>query len=189
MKRILYVLLLAFFVLSFSSGANAQEITIPLPSLEISPAPTGEKTSIDYSFPYPGILPTSPLYTLKLIRDGISDFLISDSLEKANFYLLQSDKRFSASLVLLEKDEEHLAFQSLETGMDYLENSIKKTEEAKKEQKNIGDIYGKINTSLAKQNEELKKLIDEKYIENQEKLIEFYEIGKNLEKAVNSFNP
>ena len=57
----------------------------------MTPTPTP-----NYLLPYPGMLPDNPLYMLKAMRDRVINFLIADSQKKAEFYLLQSDKRLNA---------------------------------------------------------------------------------------------
>jgi len=57
-------------------------------------------TDINYSLPYPGLLPDNPLYVLKAVRDKIVSMLISDPKSKAEFDLLQADKRLSGAFVL-----------------------------------------------------------------------------------------
>src|SRR5579883_115828 len=57
-------------------------------------SPTGVP---DYVLPYPGILPDNPFYFLKVLRDRLILFFISNPTKKSSFYLLQSDKRLEAS--------------------------------------------------------------------------------------------
>lgn len=57
-------------------------------------------SKVEYVLPYPGILPTNPLYFLKSFRDWIIESLISDPIKKSEFYLLQADKKLGMALVL-----------------------------------------------------------------------------------------
>lgn len=75
---------------------------------------------IEYVLPYPGILPDHPLYTLKLVRDRILDFLIVDPLRKAEFSVLQADKRLGMGVALVEKGNAALAEVTLSKGEKYL---------------------------------------------------------------------
>ena len=189
MKKILIILIFIFCALNFAPVAKAQQITVPLPTSEITPSPIPTPTTVDYELPYPGILPTSPLYTLKLIRDGINDLLISDPLEKSNFYLEQSDKRLAAFIVLYQSGDEGLAISTLSKGLDYFDKSIEKIGEAKEEQRNVGDIYGRINNSSEKQKEEIEKIIEQKDVKNVEKVMESQRKILELEKKVKAFSP
>src|SRR5690348_4919601 len=55
---------------------------------------------INYTLPYAGLLPDNPLYIFKAIPDKIVSILISDPKNKAEFDLLQADKRLSAAFAL-----------------------------------------------------------------------------------------
>ena len=87
-----YILLISFVIIFpvvtyFVMGASETLIKTP-------------QEKVIYNLPYPGLLPDSPLYITKVIRDKITDFLTRDNLKKAELYLLYSDKRVSMSLVL-----------------------------------------------------------------------------------------
>ncbi len=68
---------------------------------------------IKYDLAYPGILPDSPLYKIKVIRNKIIDFLINDPMKKINFYLLNADKGILASAILIDKHEIKLSEETL----------------------------------------------------------------------------
>jgi hypothetical protein len=53
-----------------------------------------------YQLPYPGLLPDNPLYILKVVRDRIVRFFISDPLKKGQFDLLQADKSLNSAYYL-----------------------------------------------------------------------------------------
>lgn len=53
--------------------------------------------SIVYDLPFPGILPTHPLYFLKTFRDSLIEMMITSDVKKAEFYILQADKRLQMS--------------------------------------------------------------------------------------------
>ena len=56
--------------------------------------------SILYPLPFPGILPNHPLYFLKVVRDTLIEKMITNEIKKAEFYILQADKRLQMSLEL-----------------------------------------------------------------------------------------
>lgn len=64
---------------------------------------------VKYDLAYPGMLPDNPLYKIKLIRDKITNFLISDPRRKVDFYLLQADKGILAAAILIDKSKVTLA--------------------------------------------------------------------------------
>ena len=106
-----YVLLISFvvlvpFVTYFVLGASDTLVKTP-------------QQKVIYNLPYPGLLPDSPLYITKIIRDRITDFLTRDNLKKAELYLLYSDKRTSMSLVLASKGKSQLAIDTFAKGEKY----------------------------------------------------------------------
>ncbi len=106
-----YLLLITFIILVpfatyFVLGASSSSVKTP-------------QEKIAYNLPYPGLLPDSPLYLAKIVRDRITDFLTRDNLKKAELYLLYSDKRASMSLVLAHKGKGQLAIETFTKGEKY----------------------------------------------------------------------
>ncbi len=105
-----------FFVLLLS--------TVILPTTTFA---KGEK-SADYSLAYPGILPDNPLYSLKKIRDKITPILITDTIKKVDFYVLQTDKGINAANSLIDKKNYKLALDTAlkaENNMTLISNLVK----------------------------------------------------------------
>lgn len=65
-----------------------------------SPSAAPTPVPIEYALPYPGLLPTHPLYVIKELRDRIIELLISDPVSKGEFYVLQADKKLNMALAL-----------------------------------------------------------------------------------------
>ena len=106
-----YLLLIAFviavpFATYFVLGASDSSVKTP-------------QEKVVYNLPYPGLLPDSPLYLTKIVRDRITDFLTRDNLKKAQLYLLYSDKRAAMSLVLAHKGKSQLAIDTFTKGEKY----------------------------------------------------------------------
>lgn len=80
---------------------------------------TTPDNKVVYQLPYPGILPDNPLYFLKVARDKVQDFLTRDNLQKAQLYLLYSDKRLAMAEALEKKGEITLALSTLSKGEKY----------------------------------------------------------------------
>jgi len=78
---------------------------------------TSEK--VIYELPYPGILPDSPLYPVKIIRDRILEFATRDNIKKAELYLLFSDKRIAMAFALAKKGKSSLAITTLSKAEKY----------------------------------------------------------------------
>lgn len=102
-------LFLTFFVLLFSSFhiiSYSQGIILTQPK-------------VVYDLPYPGLLPDSPLYFIKAIRDKLLDILTRDYQKKADLHLLFSDKRAAMAIELTEKGKDKLALTTLSKGEKY----------------------------------------------------------------------
>lgn len=96
MKKLLILFSFAILVI-FTPIADAQEIN------------STQSAVFKYNLAYPGLLPNSPLYSLKVLRDKLTEFMISDPEEKVKFYLLQTDKGILAASILSDKKEMELA--------------------------------------------------------------------------------
>jgi len=88
------------------------------------PLPVVQK--VEYTLPYPGILPDHPLYFLKRLRDTILEKLISDPIRKAEFYILQGDKRLQMGLMLIEGGKANLGESTISKGEKYIEQAVTK---------------------------------------------------------------
>lgn len=95
---------------------------------------------VDYELPYPGMLPDHPLYILKVIRDGIVKILINDSMKRARFSLLSAEKRMYAGKMLVEKNKDALAVETIGKGNNYLNEALEAIEGVKKQTPKHTDI-------------------------------------------------
>ncbi len=120
--------------------------------------------SASYDQVYPGLLPDHPLYFLKIARDNVVGFFKGKPIEKADFALLQADKQFSATHVLItQKNNPELAQTTLTYGQQYLEEAIVQTRAAQKEGMNIQEMAEKVQQASKKHLlavEELKKSLN-----------------------------
>lgn len=139
------MLVLLFFLLSFNT-CFAQTAT------------SSSTQEVNYTLPYPGLLPDSPLYFFRVLRDGIVGFLISDPLKKSEFDLLQADKRLNAGIYLVNKGETSLAFSTVSKAENYFDQAITKLGEARAEGKDVTGMEGKLRDALKKHEQELKIL-------------------------------
>ncbi len=92
--------------------------------------PTGEgmlpgtTAKIEYALPYPGILPDHPLYFLKRFRDTILERLINDPVRKAEFFVLQGDKRLQMGVLLFQAGKKDIAESTVSKAEKYLEQAV-----------------------------------------------------------------
>jgi hypothetical protein len=92
------------------SGVQAQTIT--------------PETKVDYYLPYPGLLPDHPLYWLKMVRDRVQLWLITDSLQRGEKLLLYADKRLGAGWALVEGNKPDLGITTITKAEKYLEQAV-----------------------------------------------------------------
>jgi hypothetical protein len=158
MKKLFCIFLLifgAFFVhVQFAKAQNDQELKLASLPLGIS------EEKIDYQLPYPGLLPDNPFYPLKVLRDRIISLFISDPLKKAEFYLLDANKRLNGAFYLFNKDKTkiELVQSTISKAENYFEQAILKTQEAKKQGIDTSDIQEEMSESLIKYQEILETI-------------------------------
>ncbi len=147
--------------------------------------------TIEYELPYPGILPDNPLYFLKMIRDRIIGFLISDPLKKAEFDLLQADKRLNSGIFLFKKGKEKysLALSTVSKGENYFEEAIAKAGEAKKQGMDTNDIVRRLSDSSYKHQEVLRYLRQKAPKDLKESFMSLENRVEDLKKQVESLKP
>lgn len=144
---IVFILFLLFFPQQFAFAQTAS------PTPPLTPHQQAIQ-KVNYSLPYPGLLPNNPLYILKAIRDRVISFLIADPKRKAEFDLLQADKRLSAGMYLLQAGQNQggLAVETISKGENYFFMAISETKTAQKQGENITDIVSRLeNASLKHQ--------------------------------------
>lgn len=73
----------------------------------------------DYSLAWPGILPNSKIYKLKVLRNKIIYRMIINPVKKVEFDLLMADKTIYASKLLVDKGEIVLAKDTALKGENY----------------------------------------------------------------------
>ena len=145
-----YLLLITFiivvpFATYFVLGASDSSVKTP-------------QEKVVYNLPYPGLLPDSPLYLTKIVRDRITDFLTRDNLKKAELYLLYSDKRAAMSLVLARKGKNQLAIDTFTKGEKYF---LKIPNLLKSAKKQGGQAPSNFFETLKLSNAKHKELIEE----------------------------
>lgn len=118
-----FALVFAFSILGSSVWAVTRVTPTMSPINVVTPTPT-PALKIDYTLPYPGILPDSPLYPIKMLRDRLVLALTTDPLQKIEKLLLYADKRLGAGKVLIEGNKVELGVTTITKGEKYLEEAI-----------------------------------------------------------------
>lgn len=119
---------------------------------------TQEENAVNYELPYPGLLPDSPLYFLRVTRDKLIGFLISDPLKKAEFNLLQADKRLNAGIYVFDKRKIPLAISTISKAENYFSEALDRLGDAEMQGRSINEMKEKLKNSLKKHKQELEYL-------------------------------
>ncbi len=142
LKRIALILstvIFAFFILSISvlrSSAIRPNIRV----YSATPRPELNKEGVDnnievlYIMPYCGrILPDSPIWPLKALRDRLWMLVTTNNMRKAELSLLFADKRLMSSYELFKLNKPQIALTTLTKAEKYLEEAsiIEKEERAR----------------------------------------------------------
>lgn len=189
MKNILFILLAAFLTSLVPSHSFAQESMMsatpeatPPVMVILTPTP------VDYQLPYPGILPTSPFYKLKTLRDRVIGFLISDPIKKVEFDLLQADKRLNAGYYLWQSlpREETAISDIISKGNNYFSEAISQEKLAKEQGNDITDVNQQLYTSSLKHEEVLQQMIQKASPSLRQSLQQEYNRTVQFQKIVSS---
>lgn len=159
MKIQLFLTALIFISLFGTSQAvfaqadtSAMDAISPSMSPTISPIITMENKQIQYDLPYPGLLPDNPIYTLKVMRDKIVEFFISDPAKKADYEMLQADKRINASIYLSTGKPVHedLISSTVSKAFNYFEQAVVQTQAAAKQGTDMQNFIQHMDTAAQK---------------------------------------
>ncbi len=131
----LVIFIFVFLIFNFSAFAQAPSSATKFPP-------------VNYTLPYPGILPNNPLYKIKVARDMLVGFFISDPLKKAEYDLSLTDKRTEAAQMLYDSGNQALALDTISKAQNYFNQAIEQINLAKKQGEFIvGDVNNMSNSN------------------------------------------
>ena len=116
----------------------------------LSPTP---KVSVDYTLPYPGILPDHPLYFIKEIRDKTLLWITNDPVKKSQLLLLMSDKKLAMGKILMEKQSTTLATQTFKESEKLLLDAVILLASVKREENLSPNTIEKFEFAIKKHEE------------------------------------
>lgn len=197
MKNLLlpFFLLLALFspalVIAQQDDTFNETLQNAIESTQSAEQDTKDTQYEDYVLPYPGLLPDSPLYLLKTARDRLISILISDVKKKAEFNLLQADKRLQAGVMLIQKDKTKydLAQTTISKGQNYFEEALDKVKEAEKQKKELGDLKSKLRKAAKKHHAVLTDIREAAPKNEKAKIEVLLKRAEQLEKMTDVFSP
>lgn len=159
MKKILFTLCFSLIFLYSVTFSFAQEIS-PAGEMNVSSL-SAQNKGVEYNLPYPGLLADSPLYFLKVLRDKFQEIFISSPSIKAEFYLLQADKRLYEGRLLFDKgiSKHSLSESTISKAENYFEKGISQLQTAKNQKLDVNSLIQKYRLSSAKHEEVIRDMI------------------------------
>lgn len=157
--KYLVIFFTAIFLFFPVKAVSAQTPVEHLPFSATESAIATPPAQIPYDLPYPGILPDNPLYFLKVVRDRVVGVLINDRIKKAEFNLLQSDKKIFASEMLFAKGKEDLAIDTLSKSNNYMHQAISETKKADTAGKDVAGVASRISASINKHEKVIENIL------------------------------
>lgn len=156
---ILGVLMLASAIL-FISIFNSSAIKYPSSNLGEQTENCFDVPEIDYVLPHAGkILPDSPFWKLKAIRDRIWFSATASQTRRAELALLFADKRLVMSRVLYERGEYDVAISTFTKAEKYLLVAAEQEKKARDQGLNTDDFLVRLAKSSLKHTETAEELM------------------------------
>lgn len=149
---------LAVLLMSILSVTNPQS-AFPRDSATVSAEKTETQPQVMYYLPYPGVLPDSPLYRLKVARDWVQLWLTFDPLQKAQRELLYADKRINAARALIEGGKLELGVSTATKAEKYLEQAVDATVRQQQSGKDVKSLLLTLAKAAVKHEEVLQQLL------------------------------
>lgn len=173
MRKILVLLSFLVFVSIFNS-----------PVWSASTSSSDSIGTTNYELPYPGILPDSPLYFIKVARDRMISVLIQSPVKKSFYALLLSDKRLAAGQVLVDTGKTNLGVTTIVNGEDYFSEAVSLAEEAKKQKRDTSELWVKLSVAAVKHDEIISRLMPKVSGMEESRLESAYENSQKSRKRV-----
>lgn len=153
------VFLVSFTVL-FVSIFDSSTITYPVSHTTPQTMDNTNGPLVNYNLPYMGnILPDSPLWRLKALRDKIWFGITTSHIRKAQIALLFADKRLAMSQKLFEMGEPEVALSTFTKAEKYLPIALSEEKIARSQGINTNDFLLQLATACLKHKEVADNLI------------------------------
>lgn len=116
--------LIAALIVLFVSIYRAALVRYDFPGPNNSAAGLVFSTNVEYSLPYPGVMPDHPLWFLKATRDKTLLFFTTDPLKRAKMTLLLADARLVMAQSLQDKGKNESAVSTAIKAEGYLKEAL-----------------------------------------------------------------
>jgi hypothetical protein len=162
MKKILpaFLIFVVAFAVLFISIFESSVITYPSVTGSPSPSAGTNNPGIEYPLPKEGnILPDSPFWKLKALRDRVWFEMTLSHLRKAQLALLFADKRIVMSQTLFERGESEIAFQTFTKAEKYLPIAVEQEKIARTQGTDTNEFLMQLTLASLKHREITEHLI------------------------------
>lgn len=171
-------LVFGFFVLGVSLLRLSRNKDLRVVAKENKQVVVKQEEQVTYPLPYPGILPDSPVYWLKMVRDRMLLILARTPEEKARKMLHYGNKRLAAAEKLLAKGKVKLGITTASKAEKYLEKAIWKWKEFESKQ-----MKSELQKALKKHHQVIKSFEDKFSNEEIKGMLDRIQRGKEDLKA------
>ena len=159
-----FLLVAAIFIFAFAvlfiSIFDSSAINYPVSQSPYQPLVGSKAPEINYHLPYSGnVLPDSPLWPLKALRDKVWIGVTTSHLRRAELALLFSDKRLVMTQKLFEKGEPDIAISTLTKGEMYFPIAVEEEKIARSQGVDTSIFLSKLALSALKHREVAEDLI------------------------------
>jgi hypothetical protein len=163
MKKFLIVcgvFVFAFAILSVSILTSSAIVYPQVGPIIQGNGPKSDASEINYQFPTAGlVLPDSPFWPLKALRDRVWYIISPSPLKKAELALLFSDKRLVSVQTLLKEGKATIAISTLTKGEKYLEVAVAEEKIARSQSYDTSTFLTKLATASLKHREVIEGLL------------------------------
>jgi hypothetical protein len=182
-KKILLTIILFFLLFNHVSVFAKESVKESIVS--------SKSAAVEYMLPYPGLLPDNPLFFFRAIRDSVTRFFISDSLKKAEYDLLQADKKINTVYFLSFKRniKDKMLISTLLESQKHFEYAIKEVTLAREQGADTAGILERMLLSARKQQEILLGLKSKILLNNKQEIEKGIKKAQNFEKLVEEIKP
>jgi hypothetical protein len=134
-------------------------------------ATSASLAKIEYYLPYPGLLPDSPLYKVKALRDRVALWLTLGEQKKARRELLYADKRINAAIFLVKGGKNDLGVTTATKAEKYLEKAAGRAVKEARAGRDAKSLLNDLSKACVKHLEVLKGLMEKVGPDEQKALV------------------
>lgn len=166
MKKFILFLTIVLFAFLFTTS-HVLALEEYEGEVEGAATPAAQAKKVNYDLPYPGILPDSPLWVVKDLRDKFFGLIIFDPVAKGHYNLKLADKRLAAGIALIDGGKKELGVKTFISAEKYLAKAVSEELTAKSKGQDTATLDGQLSVASTKHLE----ILSEKLVESQNNVL------------------